>query len=97
MLRGDGREMGEWSGQKKHCSGLDVRREFVVRGRWRGCEEGGGGSWSQVVRALYALVGAEAGVGGRLGLSFRCKCPPNSSDLSHRSLFGKKSPHLRAP
>ena len=84
-------------GRRNTCSGLDVRREFVVRGRWRGCEEGGGGSWSQVVRALYAVVGAEAGVGGRLGLSFRCKCPPNSSDLSHRSLFGKKSPHLRAP
>ena len=52
---------------------------------------------SQVVRALYAEVGAEAGVGGRLGLSIRCKCPSNTSALSHRGLFGKKSPHLRAP
>ena len=34
-------------GKRNMCSGLDVRREFVVRGGWRGREEGRGGSWRE--------------------------------------------------
>ena len=80
-------------GRRSMCSGLDVRSSLLGKGGEAVRREGedlGEINRSQVVRALYAEVGAEAGVGSRLGLSIRCKCPPNTSDLSHRCLFGKK-------
>lgn len=55
-------------------------------------EAGGERNRSQFVGALNAEVGAEVGVGGRLGLSIRCKCPPDTSDLSHVACLERKAP-----